>query len=83
MLRGDIAVMTVHNHVSAGLFAGLLEPDMFSLCPQCFDIRDARCGTCPECDTPMIRDLTVWDLLDRLRQKHQTGLNVVLGHMAR
>jgi hypothetical protein len=75
--------MTVHRHVAAGSFSELIVPQMFSLCPHCFDIRDTRCRTCPSCHCQMIQDLTVWDVLHRLRQRHQTGLNVLLDEMTR
>ena len=75
--------MTIRQHVAAGFFSDLLEPQMFSLCPHCFDIREARYRTCPSCHCQMIQELTVWDVLHRLRQRHQSGLNVLLDEMMR
>jgi len=75
--------MTVRQRLAAGAFSDFLEPEVFSLCPHCFDIRTSRYQTCPSCHCEMIQELTVWDVLYRLRQRHQTGLDGVLNQITR
>ena len=74
--------MTIHQRMAAGLFAEMLQPQTFSLCLQCLEIREARCSICPSCHGQMIQGLTVWDVLHRLRNKRQVGEDGILDQTA-